>query len=109
LSARIGAIALLAALMAAGTWLVGWWGLLAAAVLGQLIRREAAAWHSAVASLLGWGMLFLLIPPSPLERLTDQLGGILRLPPWATVMLALSYASLLGWSGARLVRALRSR
>lgn len=103
---RLGRITLLAALMAAGTWLAGWWAVPAVAALGQLFRRETPAWHAAMAAGLGWGTLLLLIPHAPLGRLSERVGGIFGLPPWAMVVLVPVYASLLGWSAARVVAAL---
>jgi CDP-diglyceride synthetase len=108
-SARVAGIALLAAVMAVGTWFGGWWALIAAAALWQLIRRQASPWHAGLAALLGWGALLLMIPATPMGRLMERLGGIVRLPSWATVAVTLAYAALLGWSSARLVRAVRSR
>ena len=103
--ARLGSLVFAAVLMAAGTWLVGWWAVIAVAVVWQLVARDGPAWRAAVAAPLAWGVLLALIPLAPLGRLTERLAGIFRLPPWMFVLLVLGYASLLGWSAARVARA----
>jgi len=103
MTGRLAGIGLAAALTAAGTWLVGWWAVIAVAAAWQLLSREGPAWRAAVAAPLGWGLLLALIPLAPLGRLTERLAGVLRLPPWALVLLVLGYASLLGWSAARVM------
>jgi hypothetical protein len=103
---RLGGLVLAAALTAAGTWLVGWWAVIAVAVVWQLLWREGPAWRAALAAALAWALLLALIPQAPLGRLTERLAGLFRLPPWALVPLVLGYASLLGWSSARVVLAL---
>jgi hypothetical protein len=92
--------------MAAGTWLIGWWAVPAVALIWQLGDRAASPWGAAVAAPLAWAALLLLIPLAPLVRLTGRLAGIFQLPPPALILLVLGYAALLGWSAARLVRAL---
>lgn len=97
---------LLAVLMAAGTWLGGWWAvpLLAA---GWQWLRPGSAWSIGVAALLAWGGLLMLLPPAPFGRLLERLGGLLSLPGPLLLVLPLAYVLLLGWSAARLTLALR--
>jgi hypothetical protein len=102
--ASVGGIPLLAALMAAGTWLIGWSAVIVVVVAWQLLRRETPAWHAAIAAPLGWGVLLLLIPLAPLGRLTGRLAGIFHLPPGVLIAVVLLYAALLGWCAARVVR-----
>lgn len=99
-------IALLAMLIAAGTWLGGWWAvpLLAA---GWQWLRPGSSWSLGVAALLAWGGLLMLLPPAPFGRLLERLGGLVSLPGPVLLILPLGYALLLGWSAARLTLALR--
>lgn len=90
-----------ALLGAAGTWLGGWWVL---PLLGA-----AGGWRGGRPILVGlgtalaWGMLFLLLPATPLGRLLTRLGTLAHLPGPALIALTLLFAGLLGWSAARLV------
>lgn len=103
---RLGSIALAAVLIAAGTWLVGWWAVPAVAVVWQLAEREAPPWGAALAALLGWGLLLALIPFAPLGRLSVRLAGVFQLPAWGLLVLVLGYAALMGWSAARVTEAI---
>lgn len=103
---RLGGIAIAAALMAAGTWFLGWWAVLAVAAAWQLVDRGGAPWRAAIAAPLGWGLLLALIPLAPLGRLTTRLAGVFQLPPAVLILLLLGYAALLGWSAARVTAAL---
>ncbi len=103
---RLGGIAIAAAVMAAGTWLLGWWALLVAAVAWQLADQDGPPWRVGVAASLGWTLLLAFIPLAPLGRLTARLAGVFQLAPWGMVVLELGYAALLGWSAARVTAAL---
>jgi hypothetical protein len=102
---RLGGIALAAGVVAAGTWLIGWWAVPVVTVLWQLVDRDGPPWRAAVAAPLAWGALLALIPLAPLGRLIPRLAGMFRLPSWALILLVLGYASLLGWSAARVGQA----
>ena len=104
MKASFGGILLLATLVAAGTWVVGWSAVIVVVVLWQLLRRETPAWHTAIAAPLGWGVLLLLIPLAALGRLTGRLAGVFHLPPGVLVAVVLLYVALLAWSAARVVR-----
>lgn len=102
---RLGGLALAAAVVAAGTWLIGWWAVPVVAVGWQLVDRDGPPWRAAIAAPLAWGVLLALIPLAPLGRLTPRLAGIFQLPSWALILLVLGYVSLLGWSAARVGQA----
>jgi hypothetical protein len=97
------------ALVALGTWLVGWWAIPVVIAGWQFVRRDEAAWPAGAAGVVGWGALLLLSPIAPLGRLTVRLAGLFHLPPWGIVAVTLGYPFLLGWSAARVTAALLRR
>src|SRR5438067_758622 len=96
--------------IAALTWLLGWWGVpLAASIIGYVYFRERGrAWRAAIAAAGAWGALLaadsLLGPFGSVARI---LGGVLRLPAAALVVLTLVFPALVGWSAATLVAGAR--
>jgi hypothetical protein len=101
---RLGWFLLLLALMAAGTWLTGWWGVALLAAAWSFSRRPTPPWAVGLAAAGAWGVLLLLLPWDNLGRLATRLGGVFSLPPAVMPGLCLLFAALLGWSGARLTR-----
>jgi hypothetical protein len=99
-------IAFVAAAMAALTWLVGWWGVLVAAlVIGFVFRAEGGGgWRIAVAAALAWAALLAIDAVSgPVGLLGQRLGGVLRVPAVVLVLVTLLFPALLAWSAATLV------
>lgn len=89
--------------MAALTWLLGWWGvLLAALIVGLVFRREGGGgWRIALAGSLAWGALLAVDAASgPLGAVAATLGGVLRVPGFALLLLTLAFPALLAWSAA---------
>ena len=106
-------ILFVAAAMAALTWLIGWWGVLVAAlVIGYVFRAEGGGgWRIAVAAALAWSMLLAFDAVSgPVGVLGQRLGGVLRVPAVVLVLVTLLFPALLAWSAATVVAAaLRQR
>lgn len=101
-------VMVLAILMAAATYSVGWYSVpVLGALYALLLRKEHAAGDAALAALLGWGALLARVSAAPsFTTLLDRLGGIFPIPGTAVVALTLVLAVLLAWSSARIVSAL---
>lgn len=96
-------ILVLAGVLAAGTWLWGWWSVVLVATVWSLWRRRPA-WRAGVAAASAWaGLMALTIPWAPLSRLAPRLGGTFGVPEWVALVLPPLFAFLLGWSAARVV------
>lgn len=93
--------ALLGALMAVGTWIVGWWAVPAVAAGWGILIGTTRPWLAGLAAVMAWGALLAGAPWDALRRLAPRLGGIFHLPGWGMVTLTVSFAWLLGWSAAR--------
>jgi hypothetical protein len=103
--------------VAALTWLLGWWGVVVAAlVAGALLQhRRAGAWLIALAAVVAWGSLLLVDSVGGrFAALATSIAGVMRVPAPALLTVALLFAALLAWSAAvvgseigRLVRAKR--
>lgn len=95
-----------AAAMTALTWLLGWWGvLLAALIVGYVFRQQGGGgWRIALAAALAWGALLVFdAGAGPFGRLASTLGGVMRLPPAVLVLLTLAFPAALAWSAATVV------
>jgi hypothetical protein len=96
-------IVFVAAAMAALTWLVGWWGvLLAALIIGFVFRDEGGGgWRIAIAAAFAWGGLLLVdASGGPLGPLVQRLAAIMRLPAVVLMIATLLFPALLAWSAA---------
>lgn len=92
-----------AAAVATLTWLLGWWGVVVVAlVAGALLwHRRAAAWLVALAAVVGWCCLFLVDSfGGRFATLATSIGGVLRVPAPALLIVALLFCALLAWSAA---------
>ena len=92
--------------MAALTWLLGWWGvLLAALIVGLVFHREGGGgWRVALAAALAWGALLAVNAASgALGSVVATLGGVIGVPGVVLVLLTLIYPALLAWSAATLM------
>ena len=101
---------------AATTWVVGWWGVvLAALVVGAVQwRRPGIAWLNALATVIAWSALLLLDAASGrFGALASVIGGVMRVPAAAVVVVSLLFAALLAWSsavlGSEIGQAMRKR
>jgi hypothetical protein len=96
--------------MAALTWLVGWWGvLLAASIVGYVFFREGGGgWRVALAAAAAWGALLIVdAAAGPFGTVARTVGGVLRVPGPALVLLTLAFPALLAWSAATFVAGAR--
>ena len=97
------ALALTALSVAVLTWLLGWWGVVVAALLAGSVlwRRRGVAWLVALGAIVAWSALILLdATRGRFAVLSYLLGGLLGVPPLALVAVTLLFAALLAWSAA---------
>ena len=105
-------VAFVAVAMAALTMLMGWWGvLLAALVTGWVFRREGGGgWRIALAASLAWGALLLVdAAAGSLGGVVRTIGGVMRVPGVIVVLLTLAFPALLAWSAATVVSGIAQR
>lgn len=98
-------ISIVAAAMAALTWLVGWWTVVPVALVAGYLRRDqrGSAGRVALAAAEAWGALLLLdVITGPLGTLSRVLGGVMGVPALALVAITLSFPALMAWSAATL-------
>jgi hypothetical protein len=101
----IPALSIVAVVIAALTWIVGWWAVpVVAAVAGVVLwQRRGSAWLIALGAVLAWSALILVDAVSPrFTVLSGRVGAILRLPAGALLTVTLLFAALLAWSAATL-------
>lgn len=105
-------VAFVAVAMAALTLLLGWWGvLLAALVTGWAFRREGGGgWRIALAAAVAWGALLLADAASgALGAVMRTIGGVMRVPGIVVVLLTLAFPALLAWSAATVMAGVAQR
>jgi hypothetical protein len=89
--------------IAALTWLLGWWGLVIAALVAGAVlhRRGGAAWIIALSGFVAWGVLVALNTiGGRFTALATSVGGVLRVPAAALLVVTLLFGALLAWSAA---------
>lgn len=89
--------------MAGLTWLVGWWGVvLAALILGFVLRDEGGRpWRVALGASEGWAILLLIdVVAGPFGRVAAILAGTMGIPAPALIVVTLLFPALLAWSAA---------
>jgi hypothetical protein len=99
-------VAVVAGAIAALTWLLGWWGvLLAAAIVGFVFHEEGGGgWRIALAGAAAWALLLAIDGlAGPFGVVARTLGGVMRVPGAALVLLTLAFPAALAWSAATLV------
>ena len=105
-------VLIVTAAMAALTWLIGWWGvLLAALIVGFVFYAEGGGgWRIALAAALSWGALLGVNAASgSAGAVAATLGGVIGVPGVMLVLLTLIYPALLAWSAATLTAEVRLR
>ena len=88
---------------AALTWLVGWWGVvLAALVAGAVLsHRSGVAWLIAFAAIMAWCALILAnAVGGRFATLAASIAGVMSVPPALLVIVTLLFGALLAWSAA---------
>ncbi|HXG44116.1 MAG TPA: hypothetical protein VNJ71_05075 [Gemmatimonadales bacterium] len=92
------------ALIATGTWLVGWWSVPLLAAAWQLRRRDTPPWLVGIAGFLAWAALLgWLAPAGPKRELADRLAALLGTPGFVPGFVTPLFAGLLAWSAAGVV------
>jgi hypothetical protein len=111
-------IVMLLAFVATGamTWMLGWWGVVLAALLvGALYWRvRGIAWMTALAAIAAWSTLLVVdAVGGRFGALASAIAGVMRVPAAALVVVTLLFAGLLAWSsaivGSEVVALVRSR
>lgn len=101
-------VAVMALLLAAGTWLVGWWAvpLIALIVGAMMIMRPAVVGLSAG---VAWAALMYLDFKAPaFGALVSKLGSVMGMSAVTLVGLTILLPMILGWSAASTGHALRT-
>ena len=89
--------------IAALTWWFGWWGLVITALIAGVVfsRRGGAAWLVALAAVVAWGALVAVNTlGGRFVSLATAIGGVLRVPAAALLVVTLLFGALLAWSAA---------
>ena len=89
--------------VAALTWLLGWWGVVVAALIAGVLlrRRPGAAWLVAFAAMVGWGALIVVdMLGGRFSTLAASISGVMRVPVPALLVVTLLFGALLAWSAA---------
>ena len=100
------------AMMAALTWLLGWWGVpIVAAMVGYVhFRQGGGGWRVALAGAVAWGALLLVnATAGSVGAVARTVAGVVGAPPVALVLLTLAFPALLAWSAATVVAGARQR
>lgn len=100
----------LSLVIAAGTWLAGWWvvPIVGAAYGAWAAQQRSAVLSALLASAAGWGLLLAYdATVGPVGRLTQLFGTLFRLPSGTLILVTLAYAALLGGAAASLARGIR--
>ncbi|MFL5620084.1 MAG: hypothetical protein ACJ79A_17030 [Gemmatimonadaceae bacterium] len=98
-------LALLATALAVATltWVLGWWGVVIAALVAGVVlqRRRSAAWLVALAAVAAWGALVVVDTlGGRFSALATSIAGVLRVPAAALLVVTLLFGALLAWSAA---------
>ena len=94
---------LIAVVMAAATWGLGWWGVAVVAVIeGFLYRADGGrAWQAALAATEGWLLLLVFDTLSgPMARVASTLSGAMAIPAPLLLLATLLFPALLAGSVA---------
>ena len=89
--------------VAALTWLLGWWGVVVAALIAgvMLWQRRGAPWLVALAAVVAWGALIVVDTfGGRFSVLARSLAGVMRAPSVALLVVTLLFGALLAWSAA---------
>ncbi|MCC6432734.1 MAG: hypothetical protein IT354_17625 [Gemmatimonadaceae bacterium] len=98
-------VLLLAAAIAAGTMMVGWYAVpVLAAVYALVMRSDRAMRHAALAAAIAWtGLLARAMQFEAFGRLLSQLGQIFPMPGPVVAALTVLLAVILAVTAARVV------
>ncbi len=96
---------LIALIVAATTWVVGWWGVAVVALVAGFIMRARGgrAWAVALGAIEGWALLLIVDSlGGRSQELLRLLSGTINIPGPALIAATLLFPALIGWSGAAL-------
>ena len=94
-------VPVLAVLLAATTWLVGWWSVPVVALIVGLWRRDT--WPVTLAAVLAWTALLVFdVSSGRFRALAVSVGGVMGLPTAAPLIATLVFVALLAASAATL-------
>ena len=99
-----------AAAMSALTWVLGWWGILVAALIIGVVFHEhgGGGWCVAAAAVVAWGTLLVAdASTGALGRVATMLGGVMGVPAAGVLVLTLAFPAALAWSAATIAAELR--
>ena len=85
------------------TWLLGWWGVVLAALgAGVVLRhRQGAAWLVGLAAVVAWAVLLAVDAiGGRFSVLASSIAGVMRVPVPALLLVTLLFGALLAWSAA---------
>lgn len=105
-------LVLLAAAFAIATFVLGWWAvpLVAAIYAAATTAQRGSAVVSGIAAMLAWGaLLAITAAQGPVGTLATELGGVLKLKPFAVYAVTLAFPGLLAVSAAVVARAVAPR
>ena len=89
--------------MIALTWVLGWWGILLAALIIGVVFHEhgGGGWRVGVAASVAWGALLVAdVAAGPLGRVATLLGGVMGLPGVVLLLLTIAFPAALAWSAS---------
>ena len=85
------------------TWLLGWWGVVVAALIAGAVlwQRRSAPWLVALAAVVAWAALIVVDTfGGRFSVLARSLAGVMRAPSAALLVVTLLFGALLAWSAA---------
>lgn len=98
---------LVALVVAASTWFLGWWSVPLIGVVYALLRagQEHIVSEAAIGAMLGWaGLLGWQASNASFGRLSQAIGGVFPVPTPVLMLVSVVFAGLLAGSAARLTR-----
>ena len=101
-------LALLTAAFAIATFVLGWWAVPLVAAIYAVISsaQRGSAVLSGIAAMIGWGaLLAITAAQGPVGTLAGELGGVLKLKPFAVYAVTIAFPGLLAVSAAVVARA----
>ena len=99
-------VLLLAAAMAAATWIAWWLVPVVAAVFGVITRRQSgSALVAGIAAIIAWGaLLVVLSTEGPVSSVASTVGAVLQIRTVGVYALTLAFPGLLACSAALVAR-----
>ncbi len=101
-------VVVLALVVAAATWVAGWWTVplcgAAYAMMRRSARRVRVTQEAAIGAMLAWGALLAYQATHPtFGRLAASIGGAIPAPTWILLSVTVLFAGVLAGSAAFLL------